>query len=392
MQSMRYTKLIILAGLLSTAFLTNGCDRQQTAGAPPQTSSPEVAVMTVAPQSTVLTTELAGRTVPYQVAEVRPQVGGIIEKRLFTEGAEVEAGEALYQIDSASYRAAYTSAKATLARAEANLSPLKLKKERYADLVKVNAVSQQDFDDIAAALKQAEAEVEADSAALEAARIRLDYTTIKAPISGSIGRSSITTGALVKAEQDQSLATIQQLDPIYVDIAQSSSDLLRRSLASGQLKNGEQQSRNVQLTFEDGTAYPHAGRLEFSEVTVEPTTGSVVLRTLFPNPQQLLLPGMFVRVNLEEGVNEQAILVPQQGVSRNPSGEALVMLVDAEEKVVPRVIEVSRTIGDQWLVNDGLKPGDRVILEGFQRARPGTVVKVVPFGAPAAGQPSAAGK
>jgi len=395
MHSTYTAKTTLLAGLLFTALLINGCN-DKTAGAPPQAPPPEVAVLTIAPQELVLTTELSGRTTPHRVAEVRPQVGGIIEKRLFTEGAYVKAGDALYQIDSASYRAAYASARATLARAEANLSPLRLKKERFADLVKIKAVSQQDYDDADAALMQAEAEVEGAKAAAEVARINLDYTTVKAPISGRIGRSSVTTGALVKAQQDQALSTIQQLDPIYVDVTQSSSDLLKlkRSLASGLIKSDGGQQAEARLLLEDGSSYPESGTLKFSEVTVDPSTGSVTLRTLFPNPQQLLLPGMFVRVILDEGNIEQALLVPQRATSRNPAGEAVVMLVGAEEKVEPRVIKVARTVGDNWLVESGLKTGDRVIIEGLNGlipVRPGAVVKAVPFAAPAAtAQPAAA--
>jgi len=393
MPSMLNTRTILLVPLFSALLLTTGCNRQETAGAQPQAPPSEVAVVTIAPQSVVLTTKLSGRTAPHRVAEVRPQVGGIIQKRLFTEGAYVRAGETLYQIDDASYRAAYASATAALARAEANLAPIRLKQARFADLVTIKAVSQQDYDDASAALMQAEAEVEGARAAAEAARIKLDYTTVKAPISGRIGRSSVTTGALVKAEQDQALATIQQLDPIYVDVTQSSSDLLRlkRSLASGLLKSEGSQQASTRLELEDGSAYAEQGTLKFSEVTVDPSTGSVTLRTLFPNPQQLLLPGMFARVILDEGVNEQAILVPQRGVSRNQAGEATVMLVGAEEKVEARTIEVARTIGDQWLVSSGLAPGDRVILEGLQRIRPGAVVKAVPFEASApASQPAGA--
>ena len=393
MRTMRKNRMIAITGLLLGGLLMTGCDDQKAVGTPPQAPPPEVGVVTIAPQRVVLTTELSGRTAPHLVAEVRPQVGGIIQKRLFTEGSDVKAGEVLYQIDPATYQAAYDSAKAVLARGEANLAPLKLKAERFRDLVKINAVSQQDNDDIVAAVKQAEAEVEGARAALEAARIDLAYTTVKAPISGRIGRSAVTTGALVKASQDQPLATIQQIDPIYVDVTQSSTDLLKlkRDLASGLLKSSGPQQAEVRLVLEDGTPYPQPGTLKFSEVTVDPSTGSVTLRTLFPNPQQLLLPGMFVRVILNEGVNEKAILVPQRGVTRNPEGRALVTVVDAEEKVEPRVIKVARTVGENWLVSDGLKPGDRVILEGIQRARPGMVVKAVPFGTPAAApQPAVA--
>jgi membrane fusion protein (multidrug efflux system) len=331
----------------------------------------------------VLTTDLPGRVAPPLIAEVRPQVGGIIQQRLFTEGPDVKAGQVLYQIDPATYKAAFASAKASLARAEANLIPARLKEERFKDLVKIKAVSQQEYDDAQAAFQQAEAEVESAKAAVDTARINLDYTSVKAPISGRIGRSSVTTGALVKASQDETLATIQQLDPVYVDVTQSTADLLRlrQSLANGLLKNGEAKQAQVKLLLEDGTAYAQAGTLKFSEVTVDQSTGSVTLRNLFPNPEQLLLPGMFVHAVLQEGVNDQAILVPQRGVTRNPAGNAMVMVVGAEEKVEPRLIKAARTVGDDWLVSEGLKAGDRVILEGIQRVRPGTVVKAVPFGA-----------
>jgi membrane fusion protein (multidrug efflux system) len=379
----------LLGGLLSLA----GCGQQNAAPAPPP--PPEVGVVTIHPERTILTTELPGRIAPHLIAEVRPQVGGIIQERLFTEGGDVKAGQVLYQIDPATYRAAFASAKAELARAEANLVPARLKEERFRDLVKIKAVSQQEYDDAHAAFLKSEAELESARAAVETARINLDYTSVKAPISGRIGRSTVTTGALVTANQTTALATIQQLDPVYVDVTQSTADLLRlkQSLASGLLKKGGETSARVSLLLEDGTAYGQTGILKFSEVTVEQSTGSVTLRNLFPNPEQVLLPGMFVRAVLEEGVNEQAILVPQRGVTRNQAGKAMVMVVGAEEKVEPRLIKVARTVGDKWLVSEGLKAGDRVILEGIQKARPGTVVKAVPFGAPAAAQqPAAAAK
>jgi membrane fusion protein (multidrug efflux system) len=376
------TSLIAAAGMLIGGLMMTGCGKESTASAPPPSSPPEVGVMTVAPQPATLTTELSGRVAPHLIAEVRPQVGGIVQQRLFTEGSDVKAGQVLYQIDPSTYRAAFASARAALARAEANLIPARLREERFRDLVKINAVSQQDYDDATALLKQAEAEVEAAKATLESARINLDYTSVKAPISGRIGRSSVTTGALVTASQAEPLATIQQLDPVYVDVTQSTADLLRlkQSLASGLLKKNGSAQAQVRLLLEDGTPYPLPGVLKFSEVSVDQSTGSVTLRTLFPNPGQLLLPGMFVRAVLEEGVNEQAILVPQRGVTRNPAGSALVMTVGAEEKVEPRVIQVARTVGDDWLVSEGLQAGDRVILEGIQKARPGTAVKAVPFG------------
>ena len=342
----------------------------------------------------MLTTELPGRTSAYLIAEVRPQVSGIIQERLFVEGSDVEAGEVLYQIDPAVYQATYDSAKAELARAEANLNPIRLKAERYADLVKIKAVSQQENDDASAAFKQAEADVEANRAGVETARINLDYTRVTAPISGRIGRSAVTVGALVTANQPAALATIQQLSPIYVDVTQSSAEMLRlnQGLASGMLKSSDATRANVRLVLEDGSLYPLSGTLEFSEVSVDQSTGSVTLRAIFPNPKHTLLPGMFVRAILDEGVNEHALLVPQRGVTRNQAGDAMVMVVGSEEKVEPRVIKVLRTVGDNWLVSEGLKAGDRVIMEGLQKARPGTPVKAVPFGSKADGTPAAASK
>lgn len=385
---------IAIIGLLAGYLAIAGCGKKGTSGGPAAGAPPEVGVEEVKPQRVALTTELSGRTSAYLIAEVRPQVSGIIQKRLFTEGADVKAGDVLYQIDPATYHAAYNSAKAALARAEANLNPARLKAERYQELVKINAVSKQDFDDSTAAFKQAEAEVEAGKAALETARINLAYTRVTAPISGRIGRSSVTDGALVTANQPAALATIQELGTIYVDVTQSSAEMLRlkQNLASGILKSGGAGQAQVRLILEDGTAYPLTGRLKFSEVTVDQSTGSITLRAVFPNPKQLLLPGMFVRAVLEEGVSERAILVPQRGVTRNPAGNAMVMVVGAEEKVEPRVIKVVRTVGDKWLVSEGLKAGDRVILEGLQKARPGTPVKAMPFGGKPAETPAGAPK
>lgn len=372
-------KLIVAVGILIAGLMVSGCGTKQSGG-PPQAGTPEVGVVTLQPERIMLTTELPGRTSAYLIAEVRPQVSGIIQERLFTEGSDVKAGEVLYQIDPAVYQATYDSAKAALARAEANLIPIRLRAERYAELVKMKAVSQQEYDDAYAALRQAEADIEAGRAALEAARINLEYTGVSAPISGRIGRSSVTTGALVTANQPAALATIQQLNPIYVDVSRSSTEMLnlKQNLASGLLKSKAQ--ADVRLLLEDGSPYPLTGTLKFSEVTVDQTTGSITLRAIFPNPKHVLLPGMFVRAILEEGVNEQAILVPQRGVTRNQAGDAMVMIVGSEEKVEPRVIKVLRTVGGNWLVAGGLQAGDRVILEGLQKARPGTPVKAVPFG------------
>ncbi len=394
MQVRRRAGIIIGLGMLAGCLLAAGCGKQSGKVAQAPGAPPEVGVVVVEPQRVALTTELPGRTSAFLIAEVRPQVGGIVQKRLFTEGSDVRAGDVLYQIDPSTYHAAYNSAKAALGRAEANLNPVRLKAERYAELVKINAVSKQDYDDANAALKQAEADVEAGKAALETARINLEYTKVTAPISGRIGRSSVTNGALVTANQSAALATIQQLNPIYVDVTQSSAELLRlkRDMASGLMKSEGEAQAKVRLLLEDGSAYPLPGTLKFSEVTVDQSTGSIILRAIFPNPKQTLLPGMFVRAVLEEGVNEHAILVPQRGVSRDPGGNATVMVVGNEDKVEPRVIKVLRTVGENWLVSEGLKAGDRVILEGLQKARPGTPVKTVPFGNKAEGSPVTAPK
>lgn len=388
----------VMAGALAGALMIAGCGKKNNANMA-AAGPPEVGVIVIQPQSVTLTTELPGRTSAHLIAEVRPQVGGIILKRLFTEGSDVKAGQVLYQIDPATYKAAYASARAAQSRAEANLMPARLKEQRFRDLVKIKAVSQQDYDDANAALKQAEADLASSKAAVESARINLAYTRVTAPISGRIGRSTVTNGALVTASQASALATIQQLSSVYVDVTQSSAEMLRlkQNLASGLLKeNGSTQAR-VNLKLEDGSAYPLPGTLKFSEVTVDQSTGSITLRAVFPNPKQVLLPGMFVRAIVEEGVNNQAILVPQRGVSRNQAGNATALVVGAGDKVEQRTIKVARTVGDNWLVSEGLKPGDRVILEGLQKAKPDTKVKVVPFGskpaaAPTTGSPAAAAK
>jgi membrane fusion protein (multidrug efflux system) len=373
------TRTTILAGIAG-ALMLNGCGNKQS-GATPPPAPPEVGVVVIQPQRVELTTELAGRTAAYLVAEVRPQVNGIVQKRLFTEGSDVRAGQVLYQIDPSTYRAAHASAKASLSRAEATLVSARLKAKRYGELVKINAVSQQDHDDAQAALKQAEADVEACKATVESARINLAYTRVTAPISGRIGRSLITTGALMTANQATALATIQQLSPVYVDITQTSAELLRlkHALASGQMKGGGQGGTKVKLLLEDGSTYPHEGVLKFSDVTVDQSTGSVTLRSVFANPKQLLLPGMYVRAVVQEGVNESAILAPQKGVTRNSAGNPTALVVGVNNKVESRLLTVSRTIGDSWLVNEGLKAGDRLIVEGTQKAKPGSSVKPVAY-------------
>ncbi len=366
--------------LTVVVLLLFGCDRRQQSPPPPV---PEVATVTVQPQQLVLTTELPGRTSAYLVAEIRPQVNGIIQKRLFKEGSDVKAGQVLYQIDPAPFQAALDSAKAALAKSEANLLATRLRFERYKGLLAEKAVSQQDYDDREAALKQAEADIEYWKAAVETARINLGYTRVTAPISGRIGKSNVTDGALVTAYQPLALATIQQLDPIYVDVPQSTTELLRlrRRLEDGRLNQNGTNQNKVKLILEDGTAYPLEGTLQFRDVTVDPTTGSVVLRVVFPNPEGVLLPGMFVRAVVKEGTNEQAILIPQQAVSRDPKGNPIALIVDGEGKIQQRMLTLDRAIGDKWLVSSGLASGDRVVVEGMQKVRPGASVKVVPFDA-----------
>ncbi|MCU0554383.1 MAG: efflux RND transporter periplasmic adaptor subunit [Syntrophales bacterium] len=387
MQVHHQSRAILAVAVLAAACILAGC---QAAGdkAPGPAGPPEVAVVEMKPERIAITTELPGRTSAYLIAEVRPQVSGIIQQRLFKEGSDVKAGDVLYQIDPATYQAAYDSARAALARAEANISRTRALAERYRELVEIRAVSRQEYDDATAALKQAEAEIAAGKAAVETARINLAYTRVTAPIAGRIGKSSVTVGALVMAGQGMPLAVIQQIDPVYVDVTQSSAVLLQlqKAMASGALKRDSANRAKVKLILEDGTAYPQEGALQFQDVTVDQTTGSYILRIVFPNPKRVLLPGMFARAVLEEGVSEQALLVPQQGVSRDPKGNPLALIVDAENKVQQRVLTLVRTIGDRWLVSDGLAPGDRVVVEGMQKVRPGAVVKAVPFAAAAGGQ------
>ena len=406
----------LFCGLLLTA-----CNRQpKTAASPPP---PEVATVTVTQRPLLLTTELPGRTSPYLIAEIRPQVSGLIQKRLFTEGSDVKAGQVLYEIDPAPFKAALDSAAANLeamrraadreraaltasiagvTRQQATVSFARTNRRRFEDLFKDKAVSASDSDqavtgaDVAeATLKVTEAQVQSDraavaaaeaaiqqaAAALETVRINLGYTQITAPISGRIGKSTVTGGAIVTAFQPAALATIQQMDPIYVDVPQSTAELLRlqHRLDEGRMNREGTSSNSVQILLEDGTKYPLEGALQFRDVSVEPTTGSVILRMVFPNPNGVLLPGMFVRAVVKEGVNGQAILIPQQAVSRTPKGDPVALIVDGEGKVQQRMLALDRALGDQWLVSSGLQPGDRVIAEGVQRVRPGAAVKAVAF-------------
>lgn len=377
-------RLVLLP--LALSIMLAACGGDDAAQQPPP---PEVTVVTLAPQTTTLTRQLPGRTTAYQVAEVRPQVSGIIERRLFTEGGMVEAGQPLYQLDDATYQASLASAQAQLARAEATVEAARLRAARTSELARIDAVSRQDEENATAAHRQAEADVKAARAAVQAARVNVGFARISAPISGRIGRSSVTQGALVTANQPQPLATIQQLDPIYVDLTQSASELLdlRQAVAAGTMERAD---LPVTIVLEDGTEFAHQGRLAFSEVSVDPSTGSYALRVVVDNPDHILMPGMYVNALLGTGVRPDAILVPQQGIARDPKGNTSAMVVNAEGMVEQRPVRVSRTVGDQWLVEDGLVAGDRVIVAGLQKIQPGIPVRATERSeAPAAGQPDA---
>jgi membrane fusion protein, multidrug efflux system len=376
------SRVRILGGLLAALVVLQGCGASGKPGWGNNQEPAEVGVVTLVAKPVPLQITLPGRTQPFEISEVRPQVGGLIKARLFDEGANVSAGQPLYQIDPATYQAAYAQAQAALAIAQANLGSAQQKAQRFADLVKINAVSHQDFDDAEAGYKQATATVQQQAAAAQAARINLAYTRVVAPIGGRIGRSSVTQGALVTAGQPDALTTIQKLDPIYVDVTQSSSDLLalRRAVANGQLDQSGQLSAPVHLTLEDGSDYPVEGRLQFTEVTVDQNTGAVTLRAVFPNPSGILLPGMYVRASLSEGVAEAGLLVPQQAVTRDEKGEPTAMVVNAQNKAELRVLKTDRAVGDSWLVVSGVRAGDRVIVQGLQRVQPGDTVKPVPAG------------
>ncbi|ONM44165.1 efflux transporter periplasmic adaptor subunit [Halopseudomonas pachastrellae] len=361
---------VALLPLLVSTLLLSACQEseQQAEQQQQQQQTPTVGVVTLKAEHFLLTNDLPGRTAAYRIAEVRPQVNGILEKRLFEEGAEVEEGQQLYQIDDDVYQAALKSAEAS------SISTRSLA-ERYGILVKENAVSQQEYDEARAAGLQAQA-------ALDEARINVRYTKVLAPISGRIGRSAVSEGALVTSGQSQQLATIQQLDPIYVDITQSSREMLnlRRDLEAGRLQKAGDNAAAVTLTLEDGSTYGEQGKLEFSEVSVDEGTGSVILRAVFPNPDRLLLPGMFVHAELVAGTKSDAILAPQQGITRTPRGNATAMVVNDENKVESRDVVTERTVGNRWLISSGLNEGDRLITEGLQYIRPGASVNVEPAG------------
>lgn len=341
---------------------------------------PEVAVVTVTPKSLTLTTELPGRLEASRVAQVRARAAGIVLKRVFREGSEVKAGDVLFRIDPAPFQATHDSARAALAKAEANLAQATLKAQRFKPLVETNAISRQEYDDAVTAEKQAAADVAAAKAALQTASLNLGYATVTAPISGRIGRAQVTEGALVGVGEATPLAIVQQVDPIYVTLTQSSTEVLRlrRAMAGGQLANVGKGQAKITLVTEDGREYPRPGKLLFSDLTVDESSGAITLRAEFPNPDRLLLPGMYVRAQLGQAVKEQAITVPQQAVIRTQDG-ASVMLVDDNGKVAVRTIKADTAQGDTWIVSDGLKPGDRVIVEGLQKVKPGATVRVAPW-------------
>ncbi len=365
-----HARVSLLSSLIISALLLTGCDNSGDQQAQPQ--APQVSVHVVHSEPLSVTTELPGRTSACRVAEVRPQVSGIILKRNFVEGSDIKAGESLYQIDPATYQAAWNSAKGDEAKAEAAAAIAHLTVKRYVPLLGTQYISQQEYDQAVATARQADADVVAAKAAVENARINLAYTKVTSPIDGRIGKSSVTEGALVTNGQADAMATVQQLDPIYVDVTESSNDFMR--LKQESLQRGDD-SKSVQLIMENGQPYSLKGSLQFSDVTVDESTGSITLRAVFPNPQHTLLPGMFVRARIDEGVNPQAILVPQQGVTRTPRGDATVLIVNAQNQVENREVTAAQAIGNKWLITSGLQNGDKVIVSGLQKVRPGVTVK-----------------
>ncbi|MBF0219565.1 MAG: efflux RND transporter periplasmic adaptor subunit [Gammaproteobacteria bacterium] len=351
-------------------------DKEVVAAATPTAPPPKVTVLLAKSSEVKITSELPGRTTPYLVAELRPQVTGIIKERLFVEGSEVKAGELLYRIEPATYQASVDSALALLDRANANLAAAKQRAHRFAELSRSSAVSQQENDEAKAAFQQAEADVRVATAALARARLELDFTSLKSPIAGRIGRSNVTAGALVTTNQVNALATVQQLDPIYVDLTQSSAELLRmkRELASGKLQHDSDATLSVTLLLEDGSSYPHQGKLAFSEVMVDESTGSITLRALFANPLGELLPGMYVRARITQGITHNAFLIPQAAVSYTPRGQPQLLLVNSDHKVEERQVTLSHSHEGQWVVISGLTAGDRVITAGLQKVKAGMAV------------------
>jgi len=366
-------RLLPLSVFFVCATLLTGCDGSDN---PKQSAqAPQVTVYVVKSAPLAVTTELPGRTDAFRVAEVRPQVSGIVLRRNFTEGSDVSAGDSLYQIDPATYKAAYDSAKGEMAKAEAAANIAHLTVKRYEPLVGTQYISRQEYDQAVANARQADASVIAAQASVETARINLAYTKVSSPINGRIGKSSVTEGALVTNGQASALATVQQLDPIYVDVTQSSNDFMHLKQSNLQKNNA---TSSVQLLMENGQPYPLKGSLQFSDVTVDESTGSITLRAVFPNPQHRLLPGMFVRARIDEGIQPDAILVPQQGVTRTPRGDATVLVVNDKDQVELRNVIAPQAIGERWLITEGLKDGDRVVVSGLQKIHPGATVVAVP--------------
>ena len=395
MPSLR-TRNALPVALIASALALVACGKKDAA--PSQPPPPAVTYVTLKPQTVTLTRELTGRADAWQQADVRPQVTGIVERLLFVEGGMVRAGQTLYQLDQTSYRANANSANASIMSAEASLVSARKNAIRSAELVKVDAISKQDNDNAQAALREAEAALHSARASLQSANVPLGYTRVTAPISGRIGRSSVTRGALVTASQATALAVIQDTDPMYVEINQSATELLqlRREVQNGSLQGTD--TVPVTIKLDDGTTFAHQGKLSFAEELVDPSTGAVAIRVIVPNPDQVLLPGMFVRAVVANGERQNAILAPQQGITRDPRGNATAMVVDAQGKVEVRQVKVNTTVGDKWLVDGGLKAGDKLIVEGLQKIKPGSQVKAVELGsqpakpanAPAAAQPAAA--
>lgn len=381
---------LCLGVVLAAGTLVAGCG-SQSGGPAPGGRTPQVSVVTLKPQPVTLTRDLPGRVSAFLIAEVRPQVSGIVKRRWFTEGGTVKAGAPLYELDDAIYRAQYNSARATLQKAQATQEAARLTAGRAAEMVKIDAVSAQDNDNAIAALGQAQADVAAAQAAVDSSAVNLAYAHIVSPISGRIGKSSITQGALVTADQTAALATVQQLDPIYVDVNQSSSEWLqlKQDIDAGRVQAGAS-GAPTKIVLENGAAYAAEGTLQFSDVTVDPSTGNFLLRVIVANPNQLLMPGMYVRAIVGEGVRTQGLLAPQRGITRDPKGGATALVVGRDGKVEVRELRVSRTIGDQWLVEDGLAAGDRVIVEGLQKVQPGMPVTAVEAAPAAAGDAAAA--
>lgn len=375
MQTRKYKNRHTLAMALTASLTLAGCNQDVS---PPEKPQAEVGIVTLQEQTQRLTSELPGRTKAWMSAEIRPQVSGILQQRLFTEGAQVKAGEVLYKIDPAPYQAAYDQTRANTAQARATLSAAQLKAKRYASLIQIDAISQQDNEDVQSALQNAQASYQAAQAEQESAKIDLTYTAIKSPISGRVETSTVTPGALVTANQDSALTTVQQLDPLYVDVTQSSAELLRlkRQLAAGRLSKSGDNAAHITLLLEDGSEYAHPGSLQFSGASVSEGTGSVSLRAVVPNPDGLLLPGMYVRAVLEEAVDEKALLVPQQAVSRSNNGNTYVLLV-VDGKVEQREVSIARSVGNQWWISAGLSRGEQLIVEGGQKVRVGETVSTV---------------